>query len=90
MAIDMQPVTETLTSLLGPQYVWRDPEVWAYFSRDLSWESGEIAEIVIQPGSAEELAADPYLFIAVKSQGQSTGNATIFCGTCRDNRGLRH
>lgn len=46
-----------LAGIVGAEHVITDGEEREYFSRDLSFEKAEVAEIVAQPGSTEELAA---------------------------------
>lgn len=49
-------LVDTLKRHLGEPYVITDPEERRYFSQDLSWESSQVAAIVIQPGSVDELS----------------------------------
>jgi D-lactate dehydrogenase (cytochrome) len=55
MATDVQTTVKTLQSALGEDAVITALEEREYFSRDLSWEPHAVAEIVVQPGSVEEL-----------------------------------
>jgi D-lactate dehydrogenase (cytochrome) len=57
VATDVQTTVKTLQSALGKDAVITALEEREYFSRDLSWEPHAVAEIVVQPGSVEELTA---------------------------------
>jgi len=48
---------EKLAGVVGPDHVLRDAGERNYYSTDLSMEAGEVAELVVQPSSAEEVAA---------------------------------
>lgn len=56
MATAVQRAVNTLKGTLGEAFVITNLEERQYFSQDLSWEPLETAEIVVQPGSVEELA----------------------------------
>lgn len=55
MAAEYQHVVTTLQQTIGEQYVITELTERQYFSRDLSWESADVAAIVVQPGSVDEL-----------------------------------
>lgn len=46
-----------LQQIVGTDHVLLDEKSRAFFSTDLSWRPREIAEVVIQPGSIDELSA---------------------------------
>jgi FAD/FMN-containing dehydrogenase len=50
-------LVDELAGIVGSEHVITDREEREYFSRDLSFERAEVAEIVVQPASTEELAA---------------------------------
>ena len=45
-----------LQQILGPDHVLLDAESREFYSTDLSWRPREVAEMILQPGSTEELA----------------------------------
>lgn len=56
MSIETQsPIAQRLAAAVGAEHVIGDERV-DYFSRDLSFERYEAAEVVVAPGSTEELA----------------------------------
>lgn len=48
---------EKLAGVVGPDHALRDAGERNYYSSDLSMEAGKVADIVVQPGSPEEVAA---------------------------------
>ncbi len=45
-----------LQQILGPDHVLLDAESREFYSTDLSWRPREVAEMILQPGTTEELA----------------------------------
>ncbi len=52
----MKPVTESLKEIVGEQYVLTDLARREYYSTDLSHLPHETAEVVVQPGTVDELS----------------------------------
>lgn len=48
---------EKLAGVVGAEHVIHDAAECRFYSTDLSMETGAVAELVVQPGSAEEVAA---------------------------------
>ena len=48
---------EKLAGVVGPDHVVHDAAERDYYSTDLSMEPGQVADVVVQPGTAEEVAA---------------------------------
>ena len=51
-----EAVVRQLQQIIGPEHVLLDEADRAFYSTDLSWRPREVADIVIQPASADELA----------------------------------
>lgn len=50
-------VLDGLAQIVGPDHVLNDSKSREFYSTDLSWRTREIAEVVVQPGSIDELSA---------------------------------
>lgn len=54
--IQYGPTIEALGEIVGGNHVITDEKARDYYSTDLSWRPREIAEVVIQPGTTEQLS----------------------------------
>ena len=52
-----ESLAERLTQVLGRENVLRDEKDRRFYSRDLSWREMEVADVVIRPGSVDQLAS---------------------------------
>ena len=50
------PVIEALREIVGGEHIITDEQTRDYYSTDLSWRPREIAEVVIQPDTTEQLS----------------------------------
>lgn len=57
MEAKVQDAINAFNAIVGPEYVLQDEEKRRFFSQDLSVNMLELAAVVVQPGSAEEVAA---------------------------------
>jgi FAD/FMN-containing dehydrogenase len=66
-------IADTLKGIVGDEHVITDETERDYFSRDLSFEPYEVADVVVQPGSVEELQS-------VVREAHAAGLATVARG----------
>ncbi|WP_417613635.1 FAD-binding oxidoreductase [Parasphingorhabdus sp.] len=55
--IEKTAMLDGLAQIVGPDRVLSDSKSREFYSTDLSWRPREIAEVVVQPGSLDELSA---------------------------------
>jgi FAD/FMN-containing dehydrogenase len=51
-----EAVIRQLQQIIGPDHVLLDEADRSFYSTDLSWRASEVADVVIQPGTTDELA----------------------------------
>ena len=53
----LDAAVQAIEQVVGSEHVLTDPSLRELLSRDLSWLPGEVAAVVVRPGSADEVAA---------------------------------
>ena len=57
VSVAERPVIDQLKQIVGNDQVLTDEKSRKFYSTDLSFRPGEVAEVIVQPGSLEELSA---------------------------------